>query len=53
MTEPFKIWIKQCQTVRGIEAEFGVPKALEYLIGEKVLNGRLARHLQNHTPRWF
>jgi hypothetical protein len=36
--KPHKIWIEQCQSARGIEAEFGVPKALEYLIGEKFLN---------------
>ena len=35
---PAKIWIDQCQAARGIEAEFGVPRALEYLIGEKFLN---------------
>ena len=38
MTEFHKIWIEQCQAARGIEAEFGVPKALEYLVGEKFLN---------------
>jgi hypothetical protein len=33
-----KIWIEQCQAARGIEDEFGVPKALEYLVGEKFIN---------------
>ncbi len=33
-----KIWIEQCQAARGIEEEFGVPRALAYLIGEKFLN---------------
>lgn len=35
---PYKIWIEQCQATRGIEAEFGMPKAIDYLIGEKFLN---------------
>ena len=33
-----KIWIEQCEAARGIEDEFGVQKALDYLIGEKFLN---------------
>ena len=32
------IWIEQCQAARGIEDEFGVPKALAYLVGEKFIN---------------
>jgi len=36
--KPHEIWIEQCQAARGIEAEFGVPEALEYLIGEEFLN---------------
>jgi hypothetical protein len=35
---PRDIWIEQCQAARGIEDEFGVPKALEYLVGEKFIN---------------
>jgi len=35
---PHKIWIEQCEAARGVEAEFGMPKALKYLIGEKFLN---------------
>jgi hypothetical protein len=35
---PAKIWIDQCHVARDIENEFGVPKALDYLIGEKFLN---------------
>ncbi len=38
MTQPHKIWIEQCRAGRGIEDEFGVPRALGYLIGEKFLN---------------
>ena len=30
-----EIWIEQCEAARGIEFEFGVPQALDYLIGEK------------------
>ena len=37
MTPSCKIWIDLCQAARGIEDEFGVPKALDYLIGEKFL----------------
>lgn len=38
MTKPCKIWIEQCQAARVIEDEFGVPKALGYLVGEKFIN---------------
>ena len=30
-----EIWFEQCQAARDIEFEFGVPQALDYLIGEK------------------
>jgi hypothetical protein len=33
-----KSWIEHCEAARGIEAEFGTEKALEYLIEEKFLN---------------
>ena len=36
--ELHKIWIEQCEAAQGIEDEFGVQKALEYLVGEKFLN---------------
>jgi hypothetical protein len=36
--EPGKIWIEQCEAAQGIEDEFGVQKALDYLVGEKFLN---------------
>lgn len=35
---PYKIWIEQCKATRRIEDEFGVQKALAYLVGEKFLN---------------
>lgn len=38
MTEFHKIWIEQCEGVHGIKENFGVQKALGYLIGEKLLN---------------
>ena len=33
-----KIWIEQCEAARRTEDEFGVPKALDYLVGEKFIN---------------
>lgn len=33
-----KIWIEQCEAARGIEFQFGTPKALSYLVGEKFLH---------------
>lgn len=33
-----KIWIEQCEAARGIEDEYGVPQALDYLVGEKFIN---------------
>jgi hypothetical protein len=36
--EPSKRWIEQCEAARGIEDEFGTPRALDYLVGEKFLN---------------
>ena len=38
MTLASRIWIEQCRAARDIEDEFGVPKALAYLIGEKFLD---------------
>jgi hypothetical protein len=35
---PCEIWAGQCEAARRIEDEFGTPKALEYLVGEKFLN---------------
>jgi hypothetical protein len=36
-TEPHKIWIQQCEAAENIEGEYGIEKALGYLIGEKLL----------------
>ena len=36
--KPHRIWIEQCRAARDIEDEFGVPKALAHLVGEKFLN---------------
>jgi hypothetical protein len=33
-----KVWIEQCEATRRIEDEFGTPKALAYLVGEKFFN---------------
>ena len=38
MSDFHKIWIEQCDAVRGIEGEFGTQRALDYLIGEKFVN---------------
>jgi hypothetical protein len=35
---PRKIWVEQCEAARRIEDEFGIDKALAYLVGEKFLN---------------
>ncbi len=33
-----KIWQEQCEAAEHIEDDFGIPKALEYLVGETFLN---------------
>ena len=33
-----KIWLQQCRATRGIKRRFGVKSALDYLIGEKLMN---------------
>jgi hypothetical protein len=33
-----KIWIEQCEAAENVEDEFGTQKALDYLVGEKLLN---------------
>src|ERR1044071_5607785 len=33
-----KIWVQQCKATKGIKKRFGVKSALDYLIGEKLLN---------------
>jgi hypothetical protein len=33
-----RIWVRQCQATRGIKRRFGVKSALDYLIGEKLMN---------------
>jgi hypothetical protein len=33
-----KVWTERCQAAKAIEDEFGTPKALAYLVGEKFLN---------------
>jgi hypothetical protein len=38
MSDFHKIWIEQCDAVRGIEGDFGTQRALDYLVGEKFLN---------------
>lgn len=38
MVDIQKIWIEQCQAAQGIREDFGVEKALGYIIGEKLAN---------------
>ena len=38
MSEFHEIWIEQCEAARDIREAYGLPKALGYLIGEKLLN---------------
>lgn len=33
-----KIWVQQCRATRRIKKQFGVKSALDYLLGEKLLN---------------
>ena len=33
-----KIWVQQCRATRGIKRRFGVKSALDYLLGEKLMN---------------
>ena len=33
-----KIWVQQCRATRRIKRQFGVKSALDYLLGEKLVN---------------
>jgi len=33
-----KTWVRQCQATRGIKRRYGIKSALDYLIGEKLMN---------------
>jgi hypothetical protein len=33
-----RLWIEQCATARRVKRHFGLANALDYLIGEKLLN---------------
>jgi len=33
-----RIWIEQCAAARRVKSHFGIANALDYLIGEKLLN---------------
>ncbi len=46
--QPEKAWIEQCEATRGIEAEFGTQKAVDYLVGEKFLNFLQAAETSPH-----
>jgi hypothetical protein len=36
--KPHQIWLDQCEAAREIAAEFGVDRAITYLVGEKFIN---------------
>ena len=38
MDDFHKIWQEQCEVTRAIREHFGVEDALDYLVGEKLLN---------------
>ena len=38
MTDFHKIWIEQCEAKIGIREHFGIEKALDYLVGEKLVH---------------
>ena len=38
MDDFHKIWQEQCEATRTIRERFGVENALDYLVGEKLLN---------------
>ena len=33
-----RIWVQQCRATRGIKRRFGIKSALDYLLGEKLIN---------------
>ncbi len=33
-----KVWVEQCRTTKTIKRHFGAKSALDYLIGEKLMN---------------
>ena len=36
--KPHETWLEQCEAAREIEAEFGVDRAIAYVVGEKFIN---------------
>lgn len=48
MREFHKIWIEQCDAAKGIREDFGLEKAMDYLIREKLLN--FIRHSSSYPP---
>ena len=49
MDECSNIWIAQCEAARGIREEWGIRKALGYLVGEKLLS---YIHAADSDPSW-
>ena len=52
-----KIWVKQCQATRGIKKRFGAGNALDYLIGEKLIQfaeaGEVDPEFAKELPRFL
>jgi hypothetical protein len=44
-----KIWIEQCEATEGIRDQFGLQRALDYLIGEKLFS---FVHAAERTPEF-
>jgi len=44
-----KIWIEQCEATEGIRDQFGLQRALDYLIGEKLFS---FVHAAEQTPEF-
>jgi hypothetical protein len=48
-----KIWVQECRATRGIKRRFGVKSALDYLIGEKLMNLLMRRSGIRSLPPSF
>ena len=46
-----KVWVAQCRATVGMKRRFGVASALDYLIGEKLLNFAAAARVDTGFAR--
>lgn len=53
MDDFHKIWQEQCEATRAIRERFGVEDALDYLVGEKLLNFAEAADRDPHFAAEF